>query len=406
MAYPVIGASKQFGFSFFGFGSPLSRLRIIIRHFHLPLTYFHSELKRMNMRISAITVFHICMAVSLTACGKKEKQNTAAPLVVNTAVVKESRSLSVKEYPFIAAPYRTSELSFRVGGPIDRFDVYAGNYYQKGELIAGIDSRDFCLRKERAEALYNQAKAEFSRVESLYRKNNLSASAFEKARAEYATARTSFESAINELDDTHLKAPFNGYVSEVYIEKFQDIKPTMPVVSFIDIDQLKIEAYVTQDIAFKADALNSVTLRFDASPDQCFTARVKEISKNATRNNLSYLLTAVLPNPNGKFLAGMSGKLCLEMISDSTLTQILIPRKGLCHRPSEGDYVWIIDERTGKAEKRRVRRGDLQSSDMVEIISGLHAGETIAVSGLRFLSEGLDVAMTAQKSFSPVMAGK
>lgn len=51
------------------------------------------------------------------------------------------------------------------------------------------------------------------------------------------------------MDDTRLIAPFVGYVGEVYIEKFQDVKATQPVVSFIDITQLKIEAYVTQDIA-------------------------------------------------------------------------------------------------------------------------------------------------------------
>ena len=64
-----------------------------------------------------------------------------------------------KEFPFIARPFRTSELSFRVGGPIDRFDVYAGNQYERGNIIAEIDPRDFRIRKERAEAVYRQSKA-------------------------------------------------------------------------------------------------------------------------------------------------------------------------------------------------------------------------------------------------------
>ena len=85
------------------------------------------------------------------------------------------------------------------------------------------------------------------------KKDNLSASAYEKARADYTSAKTAFETATNELDDTRLIAPFDGYVGEVYIEKFQDVKATQPVVSFIDITQLKIEAYVTQDIALQAE---------------------------------------------------------------------------------------------------------------------------------------------------------
>lgn len=94
-----------------------------------------------------------------------------------------------KEFSFIARPFRTSELSFRVGGPIDRFDVYAGNRYQQGSIIAEIDPRDFRIRKERAEAIYHQAKAEFERIQKLYDKGNVSASTYEKAKADYITAK-------------------------------------------------------------------------------------------------------------------------------------------------------------------------------------------------------------------------
>ena len=70
--------------------------------------------------------------------------------------------------------------------------------------------------------------------------------------------KTAFETATNELNDTRLVAPFDGYVGEVYIEKFQDVKATQPVVSFIDITQLRIEAYITQDIAFQAEKIKEV----------------------------------------------------------------------------------------------------------------------------------------------------
>lgn len=119
-----------------------------------------------------------------------------------------------REFSFIAKPFKETELSFRVGGPIDRFEVYAGNYYHRGDIIAEIDSRDFRIRKERAEAVYHQAKAEFERIKVLYEKNNLSASAYEKARADYTSAKTAYETAVNELEDTKLIAPFDGYIGK------------------------------------------------------------------------------------------------------------------------------------------------------------------------------------------------
>ena len=49
---------------------------------------------------------------------------------------------------------------------------------------------------------------------------------------------------------------------EVYIEKFQDVKATQPIISFIDIDQLKLEIYVTQDIARAAQALDTIPVSY------------------------------------------------------------------------------------------------------------------------------------------------
>ncbi len=178
--------------------------------------------------------------------------------------------------------------------------------------------RDFRIRKERAEAIYHQAKTEFERIQKLYDKGNISASTYEKAKADYTTAKTAFDTASYELEDTRLIAPFNGYVGEVYIEKFQDVKATQPVISFIDIDQLKLEIYVTQDIAYTAQAMDTIQVRFDAQPDKVYKAQIAEISKGTTRNNLSYLLTALLPNKEGKLLAGMSGKAKLNHPFENT----------------------------------------------------------------------------------------
>ena len=78
------------------------------------------------------------------------------------------------EYPFISMPVRTTELSFRVGGQVMRFDALDGQYYAKGEQIAVIDNRDYKLKKQRAEASFRQAEADYLRTSRLYENNNIS----------------------------------------------------------------------------------------------------------------------------------------------------------------------------------------------------------------------------------------
>lgn len=117
------------------------------------------------MRTKVPVILLSVLALLFHACGGKDTQDKQE-LSVSTSQVTALPQNGNKEFPFIARPFRTSELSFRVGGPIDRFDVYAGNRYERGNIIAEIDPRDFRIRKERAEAVYRQSKAEFERIEA------------------------------------------------------------------------------------------------------------------------------------------------------------------------------------------------------------------------------------------------
>lgn len=330
----------------------------------------------------------ISLVAVLTSCGGPTEKPTSESIRVRVAEATSATTDSKKEFPFIAEPFRTSELSFRVGGPIEQFDLYVGNHYKRGEVIAQIDPRDFRIRRDRAEAIYNQAKAEFDRIEILYHKDNISASSYERAKADYATAKAAFDTASNELSDTRLIAPFDGYVSEVHIEKYQDVKPTQPVLSFVDVSRLRIEAYVTQEIAFAAQHIREVDLCFDALPGQTLRAKVAEVSKSTTRNNLSYLVTALLPNADGKLLSGMSGRMVFDVEASTVVT---IPQTALCHRPGEGDYVWVVDPATDQVTRRSITLGSLMPNGRVSVAEGVASGEIVAVSGLRFLSDGMSV---------------
>lgn len=347
------------------------------------------------MKINVYGILLIGISAFSSSCSQ-EKNKENPNFIVNTTVAQPVSDANRKEYSFIAQPFRTTELSFRVGGPIRQFDVFSGNRYAQGDLIAEIDPRDFRIRKERAEGMYLQAKAEFERIERLYEKNNIAASTYEQAKATYISAKTAFDTARNELDDTRLLAPFNGYVGEVYTEKFQDVKAAQPIISYIDIEQLKIEIYVTQDIACNVQSADTIWLCFDSRPDKWYRARVQEVSKGTTQNNLSYLLTALLPNRDGKLLAGMSGKVVFDSFPEGNRNAVSIPLSALCHRPVEGDYVWVVNSSDRKVNRRPIKKGELLPNGYITIMEGLHQNETVAVSGLRFLSDGMQVTTSTK----------
>ena len=283
----------------------------------------------------SLCIFCLCLFAS---CGRGE-QKADEPIRVKVAEAETLVPSSEREFSFISKPFKETELSFRVGGPIDRFEVYAGNFYHRGDIIAEIDSRDFRIRKERAEAVYNQAKAEFERIKVLYEKDNLSASAYEKARADYTSAKTAFETATNELDDTRLIAPFDGYVGEVYIEKFQDF--------IIPIERVDIEHHGSRSIGIVRD-MDSALCKFPDKP--CFNRSEKKPSgfrlfscpRNMIENPFQFGCAEIrIDQKPGLFPDFLAVSLCLEAVAVfcgspalpydgmiNRLSRILIPDNG------------------------------------------------------------------------------
>ena len=159
----------------------------------------------------------------------------------------------------------------------------------------------------------------------------------------------------------------------------------------------RFEVYVTQEVAKAVRALDSVEVRFDLAPERVYKAPITEVSKGTTRNNLSYLLTILLPNPDRSLLVGMSGKVSLAASQQTSEAGIVIPQYALCHRPEIGDFVWIVNEGSSTVTIREVTKGDLLPDGQVCIRAGLSADETFATSGLRFLSNGMKVKLSPRK---------
>lgn len=336
----------------------------------------------MNARIFILPLLWLTVS-----CADSSQKPECTPVCVETAQATTAEITSCREFPFIAKPLRTSILSFRIPGPVDRFEAYAGTRCRAGDLIAGIDPRDFQLRYEQAEAAYRQARADYDRVAALYEKDNLPASSYEAARATYIAAETARDASLNALNDTRLVAPFDGYIGEVFIERYQDVKASQPVVTLADISSLRIEIYVTQEIAMRARDLDEVAIEFDHFPGKNFRARVIECARSTTPNNLSYLLTALLPNPEWTLPAGISGRVQIDL-PEKARPAVAIPRKALCHTFGVGDYVWTVDSASGRVARRHITVGELLPGDRIAVNAGLAAGETVAVSGLRFLNDG------------------
>lgn len=150
----------------------------------------------------------------------------------------------------------------------------------------------------------------------------------------------------------------------------------------LDVKRCKRFVFPPSSLLPRSNALKTKAIRYF------------QTDRTLTRIVSPPLLTALLPNKEGKLLAGMSGKASLNTHSVSTLSQgAAIPQTALCHRPTEGDYLWVVNSKTQQVTKRKVKKGDLLPNGYVSITEGLYPDETVANSGLRFLSDGMKISV-------------
>lgn len=341
-------------------------------------------------------IFLLCLMLSAISCNNTS-QKTSPKQEIKVGYVESIQKAHERHYSFLSSPYRITELSFRVGGPVTTFNVQNGQFFKKGELIAAIDDRDFIIRKQRAEALFNRTRADYVRIANLYEKGNISGTSYEKAKAEYEQAKSDFEAASNDLKDTQMTAPFDGYIQQINIDKFQDVNPSFPIITFIDLSKIKAEAYIPEDMAVSLRShktKDSSYVRFKAFKNKKFHPIETYVTHSTSDNNISYLYTLILDNKDNRLFGGMAGTLSISTSRTSTFScpKVSIPQTAVCHNPQIGTYVWLVSP-DNRVNKKVIQTGNLIAGNYIEVLSGLTIGDKIALTRLSYLSDNEEIIL-------------
>ena len=121
---------------------------------HYICTLFNKILSiKQNMKYSILCCIGI---LGLTACTPTTPSHVQVP-EIRVITPETSGHDFRRNYTFISNPFRVTELSFRVGGPIRTFSIQNGQFFRKGELIRGSTATTVPLTLECTGALMNPA---------------------------------------------------------------------------------------------------------------------------------------------------------------------------------------------------------------------------------------------------------
>jgi len=339
--------------------------------------------------------------LAIVGCGKKAEpppQEVVRQVKVLTLTAPVSAITRV--YPGTVDAADTAMLAFQADGKVIELPVVAGQQVKQGDLLAKIDPREFEQAVAEAKAKHEEAERNAARYRDLFAKDAVSEVHMEKVVKEADVLRAQFENAKKLLQDTVLLAPFDGIVSQRLIENHQNVKAGDEAIRVQDIARLKVSIAMPEaDIAAAPQGSRDTavaTAAFSAAPGQSFPLKVVEIEAEADQKTQTFRVKLMMDQPTGvNILPGMTAQVSLVFPDSGTqksaATIFSVPAHAVISDESGAARVWVVDAATQTVRARSVTVGEVTGSDQLLVTGGLAAGETIALTGVGQLREGMKI---------------
>ncbi len=347
------------------------------------------------------------LAAALSACGRGEPPpppEVARPVKVITLEA-PSNTLE-RSFPGVVRAAERVELAFQVPGKLQELPAKQGNEVEKGELLAALDPRDYRSDLSAAQSNFIEAKSNYERGQELVKDGFISKVDFDRLKARFGTTRSELEKAKKALEDTRLIAPFAGRVARRYVENFQEVQAKEPVVSLQDVSVLEIVVNAPERLIARKQEVGSELLRitatFDTVPGQKFELTIKEFATEADPQTQTFEYVTVMPRPQGmNILPGMTGMVHAFRpgFGGPDLGALAIPAIAVVADNEGKPFVWVVDRETNTVQRRDVETGDLTGAADIKIVSGLEAGDTVAVAAVTQLREGMEIRPVTEIRF-------
>ena len=211
-------------------------------------------------------------------------------------------------------------------------------------------------------------------------------------KADIRGLQTRLNVAKDALDDTELKAPFDGTITKQIFEEHEMVSDSKVVMAMHDISTLEIRTSLPERELVSRDLRKpfSVDVRFHATGDRAFQAVFSEIDTEANPQTRTYAATFRMKAPKDVLiLPGMTAEVLVPSPATKCDT-ISVPLTSIVTDAGGKDYVWVVKP-DHTAEQRPIVRGQILQGNRCEVKKGLHENEEVVTLGSRFVHRGAKI---------------
>jgi len=355
-----------------------------------------------NFNASMVSLVVICALLGLSACS--QKQNTPEPIRAVKLMTVGASDLNVQgEYAAEVRARLETRLGFRVGGKILMRQVEVGQRVQAGQVLAQVDSQDFALAAQAAQAQVvgarsqrDLAAADFKRYEALLAQNFISAAELERRSAVLKAAQATLDQAMaqaqtqsNQATYTQLTAPTAGVITGVEAEPGQVVAAGQPVVRLAQEGPRDAVFAVPEHVVGRLKLGQKMSASV-GNTNQVVQGQVREIGASADPVTRTFTVKLGLVKAESLPL-GITLNVHAPQLAGSQSDVIKVPTNAIRQEGAQ-TAVWVFDPQTSTVASQAVQVATADGNEVV-IAAGLKPGQQIVSTGVHVLSPGQKVSV-------------
>ena len=200
---------------------------------------------------------------------------------------------------------RTAMVKARVAGELVMLEVREGDPVKLGQIVARVDNTEYLARQRQAQQQAEAARAQVDVAQRQFDNNNalvnqgfISKTALDTSMANLNGAKASYQAALSALDvstkaldDSVLKAPLHGFVSQRFAQPGERVAPEARIIEIVDLSQLELEATLTSAEAMNVKVGQIAKLNVEGTSQEVSAKvlRINPSTQTGSRSVLVYL---------------------------------------------------------------------------------------------------------------------
>ena len=260
-----------------------------------------------------------------------------------------------------------------------------GDSVRKGQVLVKLDDSEARYQLQEAKAALREQQQQYERIRTLAKTNSTSRSRLDEERSllEIAEAKAALLEA--RLRDYTIRAPFAGILGIRQISNGAVVDSDTVITTLDDTTIIKLDFTIPETYLGVLQNGMNVAAQSPAYPDRQFNGTVTAISSRVDPETRTLTVRAKVPNPDGLLKPGML--LTVNLVKDRSQA-LIIPEEAVLLDKNKKFALLVTADNT--VEKKEIVTGR-RSPGIVEVTSGLNAGQQVIIKGLTRVRPGSSV---------------